>query len=94
MMNRSTTQRAEEARRQAETALQERKRAQNALLKERADAFAGEALKVDKLRALRLAKEAAATEATEIASATPVPATPRKRRSTKPRAGGDIDSDS
>ena len=55
-MNKSTSQRSEEARRQAQMALNEAKQRQDALLQERALMFASETQKVENLRALRLAK--------------------------------------
>jgi len=67
-MNRSTSQRAEEARRVAQSAALKVKQAQSEFLKERAAAMAVEAQKVGNLRALRLAKEAATKEATDAAA--------------------------
>jgi hypothetical protein len=55
-MNKSTTLRAEEARRQAQTALLEAKQQQAQMLEERATFFASETRKVFDLRAQRLAK--------------------------------------
>lgn len=55
-MNKPTSQRSEEARRQAQAALLEAKERQEAMLKERAIMFASETQKVENLRALRLAK--------------------------------------
>ena len=55
-MNKSTTQRAEEARRQAQAALLEAKQKQEAMLMERASLFATKTQKVENLRAQRLAK--------------------------------------
>jgi hypothetical protein len=55
-MNKSTSRRSEEARRQATEALTEAKRQQNALVRERAKMFASETQKIENLRALRLAK--------------------------------------
>ena len=63
VMNRSTSLRSEEARRQAQSASLRAKQAQSAILKERAAALAVEAQKVGNLRALRLAREAEAKEA-------------------------------
>jgi hypothetical protein len=59
-MNKSTTLRAEEARRQAQAALLEAKRQQAQMLEERATFFASETRKVFDLRAQRLAKMASA----------------------------------
>ncbi|MBL9034802.1 MAG: hypothetical protein JNN33_08565 [Rhodospirillaceae bacterium] len=80
MMNKSVNQRSEEARRQAQSAMLKAKQAQSEMLKERAAVLAGEARKIDNLRALRLAKEAATKEAAAIEAATPKPVVPRKRR--------------
>lgn len=55
-MNKSTSQRSEEARRQAQAALTEAREQQDALLKERAMMFASETQKVENLRAQRLAR--------------------------------------
>lgn len=55
-MNKSTSQRSEEARRQAQAALIEAREQQDALLKERAMMFASETQKVENLRAQRLAR--------------------------------------
>ena len=55
MMNKSTSQRAEEARRQAQAALSEARRRQDQELKERASLLALEVRKVEGLRAQRLA---------------------------------------
>lgn len=68
-MNRATSQRAEEARRVAQSATLRAKQAQSEMLKERATALAAEALKVGNLRALRLAKEAETKDATDLAAA-------------------------
>ena len=54
-MNRSTSQRSEEARRQAQAALAEAKQRQDEVLKERASMHALEIRKVETLRAQRLA---------------------------------------
>jgi|RhiMethySRZTD1v2_1073278.scaffolds.fasta_scaffold00912_32 hypothetical protein len=56
IMNKSTSQRSEEARRQAQAALIEARQQQDALLQERATMFASETQKVENLRAQRLAK--------------------------------------
>lgn len=98
MMNRSATQRSEEARRQAQSTMQKAKQAQSEVLKERAEMMAVEARKVDKLRTLRLAKEAEVKEAAAIEAALPKMAAPRKRRPAKRAAetaavpGGNIES--
>jgi hypothetical protein len=55
-MNKSTSQRSEEARRQAQAALTEARQQQDARLQERAVMFASETQKVESLRAQRLAK--------------------------------------
>jgi hypothetical protein len=55
-MNKSTSQRSEEARRQAQAALIEAREQQDAHLRERAMMFASETQKVENLRAQRLAK--------------------------------------
>ena len=55
-MNKSTSQRSEEARRQAQAALAEAKRQQDHLLQERASMRAFEIQKVESLRAQRLAE--------------------------------------
>lgn len=55
MMNKSTSQRAEEARRQAQAALSEARRRQDEELQERASMRALEVRKVESLRAQRLA---------------------------------------
>ena len=57
-MNKSTTLRAEEARRQAQAALLEARQQQAQMLEERATFFASETRKVFDLRAQRLAKMA------------------------------------
>lgn len=57
-IKRSASQRSEEARREAKSAMLRAKQAQNKLLKERAADLAVKTQKVDNLRALRLAKEA------------------------------------
>ena len=57
-MNKSTTLRAEEARRQAQAALLEARQQQAQMLEERAMFFASETRKVFDLRAQRLAKTA------------------------------------
>ena len=56
IMNKSTSQRSEEARRHAQAALIEARQQQDALLQERATMFASETQKVENLRAQRLAK--------------------------------------
>jgi hypothetical protein len=55
MMNKSTSQRAEEARRQAQVALSEARRRQDEELQERASMRALEVRKIESLRAQRLA---------------------------------------
>jgi hypothetical protein len=67
-MNRATSQRAEEARRVAQSATMRAKQAQSEMLKERAAALAVEAQKVGNLRALRLAKEAETKDAADLAA--------------------------
>lgn len=67
-MNRATSQRAEEARRVAQSAALKVKQAQSELLKERAAAMAVDQQKVGNLRALRLAQEAATKEAADAAA--------------------------
>lgn len=67
-MNRATSQRAEEARRVAQTATLRAKQAQSEMLKERAAALAVEAQKIGNLRALRLAKEAETKDAADQAA--------------------------
>jgi hypothetical protein len=88
MMNKSVNQRSEEARRQAQSATLKAKQAQSEMLKERAAVLAGEARKIDNLRALRLAKEAATKEAAAIEAATPKPVVPRKRNTAKSAKNG------
>jgi hypothetical protein len=72
-MNKSTTLRAEEARRQAQATLEQARQQQVEALQERAMIFASETRKVVNLRTLRLAKVAAE----KIADA-PEPAAKRK----------------
>ena len=67
-MNRATSQRAEEARRVAQSATLRAKQAQSEMLKERAAALAVEAQKIGNLRALRLAKEAKTKDAADLAA--------------------------
>ena len=67
-MNRTTSQRAEEARRVAQAATSRAKQAQNEMLKERAAALAVEAQKINNLRALRMAKEAETKDAVDLAA--------------------------
>lgn len=67
-MNRTTSQRAEEARRAAQAATSRAKQAQNEILKERAATLAADAQKISNLRALRLAKEAETKDATDLAA--------------------------
>jgi hypothetical protein len=59
MMNRARAFRSEEARRAAEAAALKAKRQQSEALKARAVTFAAEARKIEGLKALRLAKDAA-----------------------------------
>jgi hypothetical protein len=68
VMNRATSQRAEEARRVAQSATLRAKQAQSEMLKERAAALAVEAQKIGNLRALRLAKEAETKDAADLAA--------------------------
>lgn len=68
VMNRATSQRAEEARRVAQSANLRAKQAQSEMLKERAAALAVEAQKIGNLRALRLAKEAEIKDAVDLAA--------------------------
>jgi hypothetical protein len=68
VMNRATSQRAEEARRVAQSAALRTKQAQSEMLKERAAALAVEAQKIGNLRALRLAKEAETKDAGDVAA--------------------------
>ncbi len=68
VMNRATSQRAEEARRVAQSASLRAKQAQSEMLKERAATLAVEAQKIGNLRALRLAKEAQSKEAADLAA--------------------------
>jgi hypothetical protein len=68
VMNRATSQRAEEARRVAQSATLRAKQAQSEMLKERAAALAVEAQKIGNLRALRLAKEAQTKDAADLAA--------------------------
>lgn len=79
-MNKSTSQRSEEARRQARAALVEAKRQQNALLLERAMMFASETQKVENLRAQRLAKMESDKMAGATTDATVEPRFVAKRR--------------
>jgi hypothetical protein len=69
-MNKSTTLRSEEARRQAQATLLHAKQQQDAMLKERAMTFASETQKVENLRAQRLARIASG----EIIDQKPAPA--------------------
>ena len=75
-MNKSTSQRSEEARRQAQAASIEAREQQDARLKERAMMFASETQKVENLRAQRLAKiesdKASGIVADAIAESLPV----------------------
>lgn len=67
-MNRTTSLRAEEARRAAQSATLKAKQAQSEMFKERAAAMAAEAQKIGNLRALRLAREAEARESAAAAA--------------------------
>jgi len=60
-MNRSTSQRSEEARRQAMAALDEAKQRQIAMIDERSKMFESETRKVQDLRAKRIARMTPAT---------------------------------
>ena len=60
-MNRSTSQRSEEARRQASVALDEAKQRQLAMLDERSKVFESETRKVQDLRAKRIARTVTAS---------------------------------
>lgn len=70
-MNKSTTLRSEEARRQAQAASLHAKQQQDAKLNERAMMFASETQKVESLRAKRLAKTASDEIAGEKAERIP-----------------------
>jgi len=78
-MNKSTSQRSEEARRLAQAALIEARQQQDALLQERALMFASETQKVENLRAQRLAKMETDKTAGKVADAA-IPLTVVKRR--------------
>ena len=65
-MNKSTTLRAEEARRQAQAALLEARQQQAQMLEERAMFFASETRKVFDLRAQRLAKIASGKDTAPV----------------------------
>ena len=82
-MNKSTTLRAEEARRQAQADLLEARQRQTQMLEERAMFFASETRKVYDLRAQRLAKTASAqiAAADEAIAAAMRPAAKRRRAS-------------
>jgi hypothetical protein len=69
-MNKSTTLRSEEARRQAQAALLHARQQQDAMLKERAMTFASETQKVENLRAQRLARIVSG----EVVDQKPIPA--------------------
>ena len=82
-MNKSTTLRAEEARRQAQADLLEARQRQNQMLEERALFFASETRKVYDLRAQRLAKTAASQIAGEAeATVSSVRPAVKRRRAT------------
>ena len=78
-MNKSTSQRSEEARRQAQAALIEARQQQDALLQERAMMFASETQKVENLRAQRLAKMESDKSADTAADAAALPVARRRR---------------
>lgn len=73
-MNKSTTLRAEEARRQAQAALLEARQQQAQMLEERAMTFASETRRVFDLRAQRLARTASGKDAAPVR-------TPRRKAS-------------
>jgi len=79
-MNKSTSQRSEEARRQAQAALIEARHRQDALLQERAQMFAFETRKVENLRAQRLAKMETAKSSDQAAQAAVEPLPVKRRR--------------
>ncbi len=83
-MMKSMALRAEEARRQAHAASLKIKQRQSEALKERAAIAAVEAQKVEKLRALRLAKEALDKDVAEKEAAEKLAAAPKKRRIVRP----------
>ncbi len=74
-MNRSTVIRSEEARRQAQAAIQKARQQQDELLRDRAMMFASETRKVENLRALRLAK----MESAKLANGQPDTADAKRR---------------
>jgi len=73
-MNKSTTLRSEEARRQAQASVLHAKQQQDAMLKERAMSFASETQKVENLRAQRLARLASGEIVETKAERAPRPA--------------------
>jgi hypothetical protein len=73
-MNNLTIKRSEEARRQAHAALMEAKRRQEELLEERASMHASDVQKVESLRAQRLARGQAVSNAEAAGVKRPVPA--------------------
>ena len=79
-MNKSTTLRAEEARRQAQADLLEARQRQARMLEERASVFASETRKVFDLRAQRLARSASG-EAADAGATSVRPALKRHRAS-------------
>ena len=78
-MNKSTRQRSEQARRQAQAALIEARQQQDALLQERAMMFASETQKVENLRAQRLAKMESDKSVDTAADAAVLPVARRRR---------------
>ena len=83
-MNKSTTLRSEEARRQAQAASLQTKQQQMDALQERASFFASETRKVVDLRAQRLAKVASPKVAGEAVESAAPPRTVVKRRRVTP----------
>lgn len=79
-MNKSTTLRAEEARRQAQAASLEARQRQAQMLEERASFFASETRKVFDLRAQRLAKMASKPSAGDGGASVSSPRPAAKRR--------------
>jgi len=89
-MKRPTSQRSEEARREAQSAMLRAKQEQSRLMKERAAALAVQTQKVGNLRALRLAREAEIKNAEDAVSNLSQKAKPiaSKRSSSKRKAEG------
>ncbi len=80
-MMKMTAQRAEQARREAKDLFAHERAKENEVVKEREKAFAAQSQKTERLRALRLAREA---EAAATAAAAPPPAKPAaKKKKTK-----------